>query len=462
MSSESKAKRLGLCALFGLSFVWSPMFGTTEAMVFPALSAYPDMLLASRICNLAGFGIAMAALSFAGEKMRATHKGAALLTAIMLLGSAGMIIGSLVGMGMLPTSWLVVGAAMRGLFYGILTVFWIGVFVRLDDNTVGAAVAGSLIVYALAGIVITAAAAVSPILTSILLAACPIATIMAYVGTRNLPDAHAPVDQESAQAPLRTRVLLYLANFAFSIMLGALLHYFAFYDTPAALLAFLATAIIFFVVFTAGNDKLGANLVYRVFMMCFAVAVAVALLLGSFDQPLAILVASSALAVLVLYTVIIFTDTQARLRNPYWKVPGMCQVFASIGMICASALFQTTHPTGDIPGPQLMLLASACIIFVAGVFSPSSRTRQRPWGFSSLIPAESPEARAMRRCGELAEECGLTSRELEVLQQLATGMTKDQIAEALYISPTTAKTHIRNIYAKLGVHSQRELTSKLE
>ena len=109
-----------------------------------------------------------------------------------------------------------------------------------------------------------------------------------------------------------------------------------------------------------------------------------------------------------------------------------------------------------------MLIACACIICVAGVFSPSNRTRQRPWGFSSLIPAESPEARAMRRCGELAEEYGLTSRELEVLQQLATGMTKDQIAEALCISPTTAKTHIRNIYAKLDVHSQRELTTKLE
>ena len=462
MSNEGEVKRLGLCSLFGLSLVWSPMFGTTEAMVFPALSAYPDMLFASRICNLAGFGLAMAILSFAGEKMRAAHKGAALLTAIMLLGSTGMIIGSLVGMGMLTSHWLVVGAAMRGLFYGILTVFWIGVFVRLDDNTVGAAVAGSLIVYAVAGIAIIGASAFSPVLALVLLTACPVATIMAYVGTRNLPNAHAPVDQESAQAPLRTRVLFYVANFAFSVMLGALLHYFAFYDTPMALLAFLITAIFFFVVFTAGYNKLGANLVYRIFMMCFALVVAVVLLAGCFDQSLAVLVASAALAFLVLYTVIIFTDTQARLRNPYWKVPGMCQVFASIGMICASALFQTAYPTGEIPGPQLMLLAGACIIFVAGVFSPSNRTRQRPWGFSSLIPAESPEARAMRRCGELAEEYGLTSRELEVLQQLATGMTKDQIAEALCISPTTAKTHIRNIYAKLGVHSQRELTTKLE
>lgn len=67
----------------------------------------------------------------------------------------------------------------------------------------------------------------------------------------------------------------------------------------------------------------------------------------------------------------------------------------------------------------------------------------------------------MRLCGEIAEQYGLASRELEVLQQLTTGNTKDEIAEALCISPTTAKTHIRNIYAKVGVHSHQDLIAKV-
>jgi len=44
----------------------------------------------------------------------------------------------------------------------------------------------------------------------------------------------------------------------------------------------------------------------------------------------------------------------------------------------------------------------------------------------------------------------LTARELEVLQLLAFGNTNRDIAEKLYISPDTVKTHLEHIYGKLG------------
>jgi DNA-binding NarL/FixJ family response regulator len=50
----------------------------------------------------------------------------------------------------------------------------------------------------------------------------------------------------------------------------------------------------------------------------------------------------------------------------------------------------------------------------------------------------------------------LTRREREVLALLAHGATKEVIAEALVISPQTARTHIQNILDKLSVHSQLE------
>lgn len=50
----------------------------------------------------------------------------------------------------------------------------------------------------------------------------------------------------------------------------------------------------------------------------------------------------------------------------------------------------------------------------------------------------------------------LTDREREVLSQLAKGLRNDDIAAALFISPQTVQTHVRNVLAKLGVHSKLE------
>ena len=61
------------------------------------------------------------------------------------------------------------------------------------------------------------------------------------------------------------------------------------------------------------------------------------------------------------------------------------------------------------------------------------------------------------RCAELAEQCGLTAREAEVLAILAKGHSSGYISEVLYISPNTVRTHMHNIYRKLGVSSREDI-----
>jgi DNA-binding NarL/FixJ family response regulator len=51
---------------------------------------------------------------------------------------------------------------------------------------------------------------------------------------------------------------------------------------------------------------------------------------------------------------------------------------------------------------------------------------------------------------------GLTSREIEVLQELADGITNQEIATRLFISENTVKNHIHNILEKLNLHNRRE------
>ncbi len=56
----------------------------------------------------------------------------------------------------------------------------------------------------------------------------------------------------------------------------------------------------------------------------------------------------------------------------------------------------------------------------------------------------------------LATNEPLTSREADVLQLLAAGLSNAEIAHRLIISTATVKTHTRNIYRKLGVSNRTQ------
>jgi LuxR family maltose regulon positive regulatory protein len=50
----------------------------------------------------------------------------------------------------------------------------------------------------------------------------------------------------------------------------------------------------------------------------------------------------------------------------------------------------------------------------------------------------------------------LTTRELDVLRLLADGLGNQIIAEKLFVSVTTVRTHLRNINIKLDAHNRTE------
>ena len=63
---------------------------------------------------------------------------------------------------------------------------------------------------------------------------------------------------------------------------------------------------------------------------------------------------------------------------------------------------------------------------------------------------------------EEVEQVKLTKRESEILLHLSKGLNYNDISENLFISPSTVRKHIENIYKKLQVHSKMEAVMKAQ
>ena len=56
----------------------------------------------------------------------------------------------------------------------------------------------------------------------------------------------------------------------------------------------------------------------------------------------------------------------------------------------------------------------------------------------------------------------LTKREIEIIKLIAEGLTSQQMADKLFISPRTVETHRANLMKKVGVKNAVELVKKAQ
>ncbi len=90
-----------------------------------------------------------------------------------------------------------------------------------------------------------------------------------------------------------------------------------------------------------------------------------------------------------------------------------------------------------------VLVFMLAIIFVSLGIWAGKKWNMRPRDQMASTVAQSPE--------DLLIEYGISTREFEVLQLMAQGLSNQQIADQLYISLNTVKTHSSNLFVKLDV-----------
>ena len=66
------------------------------------------------------------------------------------------------------------------------------------------------------------------------------------------------------------------------------------------------------------------------------------------------------------------------------------------------------------------------------------------------VPASGPFIFDEKRAERKREDLGMTPREFEILELIAQGMSNREIAEKLFVSENTVKTHSSRVFDKLG------------
>ncbi|GAA6487722.1 hypothetical protein K270103H11_02890 [Gordonibacter urolithinfaciens] len=93
--------------------------------------------------------------------------------------------------------------------------------------------------------------------------------------------------------------------------------------------------------------------------------------------------------------------------------------------------------------------------------APSAASAPSPSAPAAPAPAAGEDAEQALYAA-IAEDYGLTRREAEVLPFLARGRSAKVIAEALFVSESTVRTHIRRILEKTDLHSKQQVIDLIE
>jgi len=146
-------------------------------------------------------------------------------------------------------------------------------------------------------------------------------------------------------------------------------------------------------------------------------------------------------------------------HRPYWRQGGL------VGWIMAAAGIVLFALFGAIAGGAFIYIMAPVLLVLGGLalrwlrpevlLTASGRLRQR---FQPPAPA-SGQAGLAGQDGRPAQETlvePLSARELDVLRLVGQGLSNPEIASRLVLAPSTVKTHINNIYGKLGVQTRSQ------
>lgn len=230
-------------------------------------------------------------------------------------------------------------------------------------------------------------------------------------------------------------------------------------DSGETMLAVFAISVVLLIV---GSTRYSSKRFETLFAILYVVYVAiafVALLLGVFPGPLFLVMGVGAIVLHMLIWLHLAQVTVLKSVSPVFTfsvVLGAVMVCHRLGWFTAMTLTALVPDDGTLVSKLAAgVLAVIALAAAVALFAVMRRAATLP-DRGSAADAAAMRAQAL---ASHFEGAGLTRREREIALLYCQGRSTPYIADELFISETTVKTHIRHIYAKLDVHNKQDLLS---
>ena len=144
-----------------------------------------------------------------------------------------------------------------------------------------------------------------------------------------------------------------------------------------------------------------------------------------------------------------------------------CQACLYLGMALGHVVGLVATTSGVMDYAMLSAAALGLVVMLAlfvtfASVSPLAGQDGEPAAPAGATDEDHAPGRWRQRCEAVARAAGLSARETEVFMLLAKGRGVEHIQNKLCISSHTVKTHVYNIYRKMGIGSREELLDAVE
>ena len=120
-------------------------------------------------------------------------------------------------------------------------------------------------------------------------------------------------------------------------------------------------------------------------------------------------------------------------------------IFASliVALLCLFQLSKYSYNSGD-SSIEFIIAVIAIVFFFIGLYISKRSTKKQSTPHRHEIDLDK------------IEELGLSKREYEVLIQISNGLSNKEIANTLFVSESTIKTHVSNLLIKLDARRRTQ------